>query len=101
MKSMAGPEDVDAWLHGIAGCPRREPRPPQPPTRRFRAFLGHSPTFAWLKDEDGRYVHITERIREAVERGSPVTVSVGVATSGPFRRDADELVIAADRALYR
>jgi hypothetical protein len=33
-----------------------------------------TPPFAWLKDEDG---HITERIREAVDRGSPVTVSVG------------------------
>ncbi len=49
-------------------------------------------------------VEIAERLRSAVgERrpvGMPVTVSIGVAVSGPGRVDTDDLVARADTALY-
>jgi diguanylate cyclase (GGDEF)-like protein len=49
-------------------------------------------------------VEIAERLRVAVRErrpvGVPVTISVGVAVSGPGTVDTDELVSCADTALY-
>lgn len=49
-------------------------------------------------------VEIAERLRTAVRErrpvGAPVTVSIGVAVSGPGRVDTDELISCADAALY-
>jgi len=45
--------------------------------------------------------HAAERIRVAIEKGSPVTVSIGVATVCGKHCDAGELIEAADQALYR
>lgn len=49
-------------------------------------------------------VEIAERLREAVRErrpvGVPVTISIGVAVSGPGSVDTDELVSCADTALY-
>jgi diguanylate cyclase (GGDEF)-like protein len=49
-------------------------------------------------------VEIAERLRAAVRErrpvGVPVTISIGVAVSGPGRVDTDELVSCADAALY-
>jgi diguanylate cyclase (GGDEF)-like protein len=47
-----------------------------------------------------------ERVREALARhelpsGTRITVSAGVAVSGPTMSDAAELVRAADAALYQ
>ena len=53
---------------------------------------------------------IAERLRDKISRivtpvaggaGSQVTISVGVAALGSSRRDLDELLAAADHALYR
>ena len=53
---------------------------------------------------------IAERLREKISRivtpvaggaGSQVTISLGVAALGSSRRDLDELLAAADHALYR
>jgi diguanylate cyclase (GGDEF)-like protein len=49
-------------------------------------------------------VEIAERLGEAVRErrpvGVPVTISIGVAVSGPGAVDTDELVSSADAALY-
>jgi diguanylate cyclase (GGDEF)-like protein len=49
-------------------------------------------------------IEIAERLRDAVHDrrpvGVPVTISVGVAVSGPGSVDTDELVSCADAALY-
>ena len=53
---------------------------------------------------------ITERLREKISTivtpvaggaGSQVTISIGVAALGSSRRDLDELLAAADHALYQ
>jgi diguanylate cyclase (GGDEF)-like protein len=53
---------------------------------------------------------ITERLRDRISRiatavggGTPlqVTISIGVAALGSSRRDLDELLAAADHALYQ
>lgn len=45
--------------------------------------------------------HAAERIRIAIEQGSPVTVSLGVATVSGKRCESAELIEVADKALYR
>ncbi|HVT36667.1 MAG TPA: sensor domain-containing diguanylate cyclase, partial [Nevskiaceae bacterium] len=31
---------------------------------RFQAFLDHSPTLSWMKDEDGRYLYVSETYKQ-------------------------------------
>ena len=34
--------------------------------RRFEAFMGHLPGYAWIKDPDGRYLYINESLQKAL-----------------------------------
>ncbi|HDP80787.1 MAG TPA: PAS domain S-box protein [Spirochaetes bacterium] len=45
--------------------------------------------------------HVAERLRASVERHTGVTISLGVATADSKYRTGEDLVAAADRALYR
>jgi diguanylate cyclase (GGDEF)-like protein len=46
-------------------------------------------------------MRVAERIRQAVERELPFTVSIGVASYSGRIRSPQELLLAADKALYR
>jgi diguanylate cyclase (GGDEF)-like protein len=46
-------------------------------------------------------MRMAERVRQAVERSLPCTVSIGLTTFGGRMRDIQDLVRCADKALYR
>jgi diguanylate cyclase (GGDEF)-like protein len=59
----------------------------------FALILTNTPTAGAMR--------MAERIRQAVERTLPCTISIGLTTFGGRMKDFQDLVRSADRALYR
>ena len=72
---------------------------------RFRSFMDNSPTIAWLKDDQGRYVYISKTalarhnrvVDEIINKTDAEIFDVGTAKK--FSRN-DQEVIGAGRALF-
>src|SRR5215469_1137028 len=55
-----------AWL----GLKMREAQGDGSPGREwFEAFMANSPTFAYMKDDEGRYLYVNRRVQEPIGRG--------------------------------
>jgi PAS domain S-box-containing protein len=71
---------------------------------RFRLFMDNSPTFAWMKDEQGHYGYINKTIEKRFGvrledvRGKTDREFFPADTADEFRKN-DLAVLAADRAL--
>lgn len=71
---------------------------------RFRLFMDHSPTVAWIKDEEGRYVYLSKTYQQRFN--APVEAWQGkidsevwpTHTAEKFRRD-DMAALAANKPL--
>jgi PAS domain S-box-containing protein len=66
-----GPLAVLIGLAGWLGLKLREAQGDGTPGREwFEAFMANSPTFAYMKDAEGRYLYVNRRVQEAFGRSA-------------------------------